>query len=123
MQRRFRKNDSEHLKFIDTDKELIKKFLREKIGTIFQECMPPRQTKTFSRRSFPSGRYTESSPGRLIHADVAGPFVNSVKGHYNYLLVLVDDHTRFKFAFPLVDRAEAPSKIRSFIVSFNKLAS
>ena len=38
VQHRFRKDDSEHLKYIDTDKEIIKKFLREKIGTTFDEC-------------------------------------------------------------------------------------
>ena len=70
-----------------------------------------------------SSRYKESLPGRLIHSDIAGPFVNSVKGHYKYLLVMVDDHTRFKFAFPLVDRADAPGVIRAFIASFNKMAS
>ena len=35
---RFRKDDSEHLKYIKTDKDLIKEFLREKIGSTFQEC-------------------------------------------------------------------------------------
>ena len=69
-----------------------------------------------------SSRYKESLPGRLIHSDIAGPFINSVKGHHKYLLVLVDDHTRFKFAFPLVDRADAPGVIRAFIASFNKVA-
>ena len=29
---------SRSLKYIDTDKEIIKKFLREKIGTTFDEC-------------------------------------------------------------------------------------
>ena len=38
VQHRFRKDDSEHLKYIETDKEIIKQFLREKIGTTFDEC-------------------------------------------------------------------------------------
>ena len=54
-------------------------------------------------------RYIESKPGRLIHADIAGPFKPSAVGHFQYLLVLVDDHTRFKFVFPLVNRKDAPS--------------
>ena len=41
VQHRFRKDDVEHLKYIDTDKELIKAYLREKIGTTFQECTAP----------------------------------------------------------------------------------
>ena len=80
-------------------------------------------TANAAHTSHSSSRYVESAPGRLVHADIAGPFVNSVRGHYNYLLVIVDDHTRFKFAFPLVDRANAPSKIRAFIASFNKMAN
>ena len=68
-------------------------------------------------------RYQESTPGRLIHADIAGPFLASAVGHFKYLLVLVDDSSRFKFVFPLVDRSDAPSKIRGFIASFNAYAS
>ena len=37
--------------------------------------------------------------------------------------MLVDDHTRFKFVFPLVHRRDAPAKIREFIASFNSYAS
>ena len=41
VQNRFRKDDVEHLKYIKTDKELIKTYLRENIGTTFQECTAP----------------------------------------------------------------------------------
>ena len=41
VQYRFRKDDVEHLKYIETDKELIKEFLRERIRTTFQECTAP----------------------------------------------------------------------------------
>ena len=70
-----------------------------------------------------SDRYEESMPGRLIHADIAGPFVKSAVGHHEYLLVLVDDHSRFKFGIPLVKRSDAPARIRSFIANFNNFAS
>ena len=30
-------------------------------------------------------RYVESSPGRLIHADIAGPFIKSAINHHEYL--------------------------------------
>lgn len=40
------------------------------------------------------------------------------------MLVLVDDHTRFKFAYPLVKREDAPARrIRQFVASFNRLAA
>ena len=68
-------------------------------------------------------RYVESTPGRLIHADIAGPFIKSTVNHYEYLLVLVDDHSRFKFGIPLVSRSDAPAKIRAFVASFNSFAS
>ena len=44
VQYRFRKDNVElleHLKYIETDKELIKEFLRERIRTTFQECTAP----------------------------------------------------------------------------------
>lgn len=65
----------------------------------------------------------ETQPGRFIHADIAGPFLASKIGGYQYLLVLIDDHTRFKFAYPLVNRRDAPLCIRQFIASFNRMAN
>ena len=41
VQYRFRKDDVEHLKYIETDKDFIKEFLRERIRTTFQECTAP----------------------------------------------------------------------------------
>eukprot|EP00965_Chrysotila_dentata_P084131 2777303-Pleurochrysis_carterae.AAC.1 len=38
-------------------------------------------------------RYKPSYAGRLIHADIAGPFLPSQRGHFQYALILVDDHT------------------------------
>eukprot|EP00965_Chrysotila_dentata_P238673 6202655-Pleurochrysis_carterae.AAC.2 len=37
--------------------------------------------------------YRPSHAGRLIHADIAGPFTRFRHGGYQYLLVLVDDHS------------------------------
>ena len=85
--------------------------------------LPHSITANAKRLPHRESRYEESRPGRLIHGDIAGPFVSSAVGHYQYLLVLIDDHTRFKFAFPLVHRRDAPSRIREFIASFNSYAS
>ena len=74
------------------------------------------------RHPHKESRYEESHPGRLIHADIAGPFKASVVGHFQYLLVLVDDHSRFKFVFPLVNRSDAPGVIQTFVASFNHYA-
>ena len=67
-------------------------------------------------------RYTPSYPGRLIHADIAGQFNPTKIGMYQWLLILVDDHSRFKFAYPLRDRRDAPAQLRKFVASFNSMA-
>ena len=91
---------------------------RAKVGAC-PSCVTANSTHHPHRES----KYEESTPGRLIHADIAGPFIKSMVGHYEYLLVLVDDHSRFKFGIPLVKRSDAPAQIRSFIASFNSFAS
>ena len=91
---------------------------RAKIGSC-PHCVVSNATRLQHKET----RYEESTPGRLIHADVAGPFTPSAVGHHKYLLVLVDDSSRFKFVFPLVERSDAPAKIRGFIASFNAFSS
>eukprot|EP00965_Chrysotila_dentata_P162991 5382983-Pleurochrysis_carterae.AAC.1 len=56
-----------------------------------------------------SDLYTPSHPGRLIHVDIAGPFLPSVDGGRRYALVIVDDHTRFKAVHTLRHKHEAPA--------------
>lgn len=68
-----------------------------------------------------SDQYAESYPGRLIHADIAGPFINSRIGHYKYLLVLVDDHSRFKFVQFLRHRDDAPAAVSNFAAALTGL--
>ena len=63
---------------------------RAKVGSC-PHCVAANSTL----HSHSSDRYVESRPGRLIHADIAGPFVKSAINHHEYLLVLVDDHSRF----------------------------
>ena len=72
--------------------------------------------------SHTSDRYVPSHVGRLIHADIAGPFRLSRTG-FRYLLVLVDDHSRWKSVYFLKRKSDAPDRIKSFIASFNALAS
>ena len=52
-------------------------------------CMTANATKL----PHPGDRYSPTYPGRLIHADIAGPFIPTAHGHYRYVLVLVDDHS------------------------------
>ena len=67
--------------------------------------------------------YTPSHAGRLIHADIAGPFKYSKHGHYRYFLVLVDDHTRFKQVYFLKRKSDALARVRTFVAKFNAYAS
>eukprot|EP00965_Chrysotila_dentata_P055471 1840315-Pleurochrysis_carterae.AAC.2 len=66
-------------------------------------------------------RYQPFYPGRLIHADIVGPLVRTQHTGYQYLLVLVDDHTRFKAVNFLKQKSEAPAHVRRFLASFNAL--
>eukprot|EP00965_Chrysotila_dentata_P261551 6214290-Pleurochrysis_carterae.AAC.1 len=49
-----------------------------------------------TRQSHNSIQYKPCYAGRLIHADIAGPFVRTQHTGFQYLCVLVDDHTRFR---------------------------
>ena len=63
-------------------------------------------------------RYQASRPGRLIHADMVGPFKQSSRGNH-YAVVLVDDHSRFKFVYPMKQKSDLKAKMPRFIASFN----
>ena len=73
--------------------------------------------------SHPSSKYHSSHAGRLVHADIAGPFKRSWLGGFQYALVLTDDHTRFKFIYFLKAKSDAPDRVRRFIASFNAMAN
>ena len=48
-----------------------------------------------------------------------GPFRPSYIGGYRYSLVLVDDHSRFKFVYHMAKKSEAPQLVRRFVAAFN----
>lgn len=60
-------------------------------------------------------------PGQLVYADVAGPFVDSAVGGYKWALILVDDHSRYKWAYMMRKKSDAPGYMRTFVASFNGL--
>ena len=74
-------------------------------GVACEHCAAANSTKV----PHSSSRYQPTHAGRLVHADIAGPFVCSSSGAYKYLLLLTDDHTRFKFAYYLRRKSEAPA--------------
>ena len=70
-----------------------------------------------------SSLYEPSYPGRLIHSDIAGPFLPSSHGSFRYSLVLVDDHSRFKAVYFMRNKSEAGKHIRAFVAQMNALLS
>ena len=60
-------------------------------------------------------RYRPSHAGRLVHADLAGPFLASRNGGHKYLLVCVDDHSRFKGSYPLTAKSGALAATRRYV--------
>ena len=64
-------------------------------------------------------RYKPSHVGRLVHGDIVGPFVRSHGRGYQYMLVLVDDHSRYLAVRLLRKKSEALAGIRSFVAELN----
>ena len=76
-----------------------------------------------TRHSHTQQQYQRSHPGAVVHADIVGPFKSSVGGAFKYLLVLVDDHSRYKAVFPMRAKSDAPRRIREYVAAFNRLAA
>ena len=50
-----------------------------------------------------------------MHLDVAGPLLESKIGRFKYLMLLIDNSSRFRIAIPMRSREEASAKIRGFV--------
>ena len=74
-----------------------------------------------TRVPHPGRAYKPSHVGRLIHADIAGPFKRSTHG-FTYFIVL-DDHSRFKAAYFLKRKSDAVARVCAFVTKLNALAS
>ena len=64
-------------------------------------------------------KYRPSHVGRLVHGDIVGPFKRSHGRGFQYMLVLVDDHSRFLAVRLLRRKSEALSGVRSFVAELN----
>ena len=71
----------------------------------------------------PGEGYTPSHAGRLVHGDIVGPFRTSHHGQYKWALILVDDHTRFKMAYAMRAKSDAPMYVRRFLAAFKAFGS
>ena len=54
-----------------------------------------------------------------MHGDIVGPFKRSHGRGYQYMLVLVDDHSRFLAIRLLRKKGEALMGVRSFVAELN----
>ena len=68
-------------------------------------------------------KYKPSYIGKVVHMDIVGPLAASHCHGYRYVLVLVDDHSRFKISYMLKHKSDALPKAREFIASMRKAVS
>ena len=88
----------------------------EQRGSNCRHCVEANATKLPHRTN---DVYRSSYAGRLVHGDLVGPFKVSAIGFFKYALVLVDDHTRYKFVYFLQKKSDAPKIMRKFVSSLN----
>ena len=69
------------------------------------------------RLSFPFNNNMCSSAFDLTHVDVWGPYSIPTQNGYRYFLIVVNDATRFTWAFLMKSKSE----VRPLIVSFHKM--
>ena len=65
------------------------------LGKARASTSPFMVTANATKRAHTESRYMESQSGRLIHLDIAGPLLESRIGRFRYLMLLIDDSTRF----------------------------
>ena len=58
-----------------------------------------------------------------LHGDIVGSFRTSHHGQFKWALILVDDHTRFKMAYAMRSKSDAPMYVRRFLAAFKALGS
>ena len=68
-------------------------------------------------------RYEPSYVGRLVHADIVGPFKRSSVGGYQYMLVIVDDHSRFISVHFLGRKSDALGEVKKFVAAVNHVSN
>lgn len=57
-----------------------------------------------------------STPFELVSTDLVGPIdKRSIAGHHKYILVLVDDFTRYGWVYFLRKKSQAPERVKNFI--------
>jgi transposase InsO family protein len=70
------------------------------------------------RAPFPKqAKYTEDRPLELVHDDLCGPITLATLGGRCYILLLVEDATRYMWASFLVEKSSVPKSIKKIQVA------
>ncbi len=67
--------------------------------------------------------WCSSHCGRLVHGEVLGPFPPSAVGGHRWLIILVDDHSRWRKSYSLATHSGAGTIVRRFISELMALTS
>ena len=79
-------------------------------------CAPCRHGKMIAASHTPVNQVMTSHPGELLHMDTVGPArVRSVGGKW-YVLVIVDDFSRYSWVFFLESKEEVFSFVRDLVL-------
>jgi hypothetical protein len=62
----------------------------------------------------PSDRRATERLEKLVHADVCGPFPESLGGKAKYMLLFIDDATRYTWCYILYRKSDAEAKFREW---------
>jgi len=109
-----------HLSFGHISSKLISP-IKENID--LEKCKGCIMSK-MTRDAFPENKKRQDKPFSLIHADLIGPFNQESRNGYKYVLVLLDDHSRFSWIYLLKEKSETYDHyiifVKMIIKKYNK---
>ncbi|MBC8079188.1 MAG: DDE-type integrase/transposase/recombinase, partial [Gorillibacterium sp.] len=84
-----------------------------------EACEKGKSTKPAARKQWHKGPRTTKILER-VHADLIGPITPESRG-YKYLLVIIDEHSRYNLAIPLKRKSDAGVRLLETISSLERL--
>lgn len=107
-----------HCKLAHINFEQVKNVLKH-TNIQFKDEMKPFCTQCLTgkqhRLSFPMSVFRAEKTGKLIHADLCGPFEVASLGGAKYFLLLKDDFSAYRYVYFLQNKTETCTKIKNFI--------
>ena len=80
-------------------------------------------TANAKRLSHKGKLYKPSHCGRLLHMDIVGPFTASHVHGFKWILVVVDDHSRYKFVKLVKNKSDAYEKVDELLATMDSMAA